>query len=414
MSETGALPSGVTFVDNGNGTATLSGTPAPNSGGAYDLTITSSNTTGTTAQSFVLYVDQAPAITSANTATFMYNESGSFDVTTTGYPNVSCSETGALPNGVTFAPSGALAGTPSQFGTFDFNIDCTNGYGTDATQSFSLVVDAPPAFSTGSSATFTASSSGSFTVSAVGYPSPSFSESGVLPSGVTFVDNGNGSATLSGTPGASSGGSYTFNIIASNTVANTTDSFTLTVDAAPVFTSPNTVSVNAGAAFSETVTTADGYPVPTMATTTTLPSGVTFTDNGNGTGTLSGTLPDTDANTTIPLTFTAAGDTGGTVSQTVDLVVAAPTSEALGFTSGSTATFTAGANGSFPGADLGDIAAVHFGDGRAPAGIALCRQRGRHGIVFGNAECRRWWHLQPRDCRCLRHVERDSVLRSDC
>ena len=276
VSETGALPSGVTFVDNGNGSATLSGTPAPNSGGAYDLTITSSNTTGTTTQSFVLYVDQAPAITSANTATFTYNESGSFDVTTTGYPNVSCLKTGALPNGVTFAPSGALAGTPSQFGTFNFNIDCTNGYGTDATQSFSLVVDAPPAFSTGSSATFTASSSGSFTVSAVGYPSPSFSESGALPSGVTFVDNGNGSATLSGTPGASSGGSYTFNIIASNTVANTTQSFTLTVDAAPVFTSPNTMSVNAGAAFSETVTTADGYPVPTMATTTTLPSGVTL------------------------------------------------------------------------------------------------------------------------------------------
>ena len=28
LSETGALPSGVTFIDNGNGTATLAGTPA--------------------------------------------------------------------------------------------------------------------------------------------------------------------------------------------------------------------------------------------------------------------------------------------------------------------------------------------------------------------------------------------------
>ena len=85
-----------------------------------------------------------------------------------------------------------------------------------------------------------------------------------------------GRRPFAGTPSASAGGSYTFNIIASNTVANTTHSFTLTVDAAPVFTSPNTMSVNAGAAFSETVTTADGYPVPTMATTTTLPSGVTL------------------------------------------------------------------------------------------------------------------------------------------
>ena len=162
-------------------------------------------------------------------------------------------------------------------------------------------------------------------MSAVGYPSPSFSESGALPSGVTFVDNGGGSATLAGTPSATGGGAYTFNITASNTVANTTQSFTLTVDAAPVFTSPNTISVKAGTAFSDTVTTGDGYPdADPRHDEHACPSGVTFVDNGNGTGTLSGTLPDMDANTTIPLTFTASGDTGGTVSQTVDILVAAP------------------------------------------------------------------------------------------
>src|SRR5262245_4593482 len=37
------LPEGVTFTDNGNGTATLSGTPAPDSGRVYPLTFTASN-----------------------------------------------------------------------------------------------------------------------------------------------------------------------------------------------------------------------------------------------------------------------------------------------------------------------------------------------------------------------------------
>ena len=41
---------------------------------------------------------------------------------------------------------------------------------------------------------------GSFTVTTTGFPTSSLSESGALPSGVTFVDNGDGTATLAGTP----------------------------------------------------------------------------------------------------------------------------------------------------------------------------------------------------------------------
>ena len=43
LSETGGLPGGVTFTDNGDGTATLAGTPATGSNGTYPLTITASN-----------------------------------------------------------------------------------------------------------------------------------------------------------------------------------------------------------------------------------------------------------------------------------------------------------------------------------------------------------------------------------
>src|ERR1700676_768818 len=88
LTETGALPSGVTFVDNGNGTAMLSGTPASGSGGTYSLTITASNGVGTSAnQGFTLTVNtaqSAPAITSAATTTFIVGAAGGLRATTTG------------------------------------------------------------------------------------------------------------------------------------------------------------------------------------------------------------------------------------------------------------------------------------------------------------------------------------------
>ena len=43
VTKSGPLPSGVSFVDNNDGTATLAGTPAVGTGGSYPLTITASN-----------------------------------------------------------------------------------------------------------------------------------------------------------------------------------------------------------------------------------------------------------------------------------------------------------------------------------------------------------------------------------
>ena len=45
-----------------------------------------------------------------------------------------------------------------------------------------------------------------------GTPTPALSESGTLPSGVSFVDNGNGTATLAGTPAAGTQGTYPITI----------------------------------------------------------------------------------------------------------------------------------------------------------------------------------------------------------
>ena len=112
----------MTFKDNGNGTATLSGTPASGTGRQLRAHI-QSDTTGWARmrqQSFTLTVNaaqSAPAINSANSATFTVGTAGSFTVTTTGAPTPSVTGTGTLPSGVTFKDNGngtaTLSGTPA-------------------------------------------------------------------------------------------------------------------------------------------------------------------------------------------------------------------------------------------------------------------------------------------------------------
>jgi hypothetical protein len=150
LSESGSLPGGVTFVDNGDGAADLSGTPAPGSGGVYNLTLKASNGAGRDAtQGVTLTVTQAPAITSADHTTFTVGSGGSFTVTTTGFPSSSLSESGALPTGVTFADNGdgtaTRSGTPAPGagGVYNLTLKASNGAGSDATQAFTLTVNGP-------------------------------------------------------------------------------------------------------------------------------------------------------------------------------------------------------------------------------------------------------------------------------
>ena len=184
------------------------------------------------------YASTPPAITSASGTTFIEGTSGSFTVVSTGNPTPSLSETGALPSGVTFVDNGdgtaTLSGTPASgsAGVYPVTITASNGMPPDATQSFTLIVDAAPVFTSGNSTTLTTCSAGSFTITTTGYPVASLSESGTLPPGVNFFDNGNGTATLSGTPSVS--GSYPISLTATNGVSpDTVQNFTLTVNGGP-------------------------------------------------------------------------------------------------------------------------------------------------------------------------------------
>ena len=136
-----------------------------------------------------------------------------------------------------------LSGTPAAGtgGSYPITITATDGSTrTPPSPSPSRSTQAP-AITSASHATFAEETAGTFTVTASGNPTSSLGETGTLPSGVTFVDNGNGTATLAGTPAAGTAGSYPITITASNGVnPDATQSFTLTVDAAPAITSAPT------------------------------------------------------------------------------------------------------------------------------------------------------------------------------
>ena len=240
---TGALPAGVTFTSNGDGTATLAGTPAAGSGGAYPLSFNASNGVGAPAvQSFTLNVSAPPAFTSATSTTFVVGSAGSFSVTTTGGPTAAAiTRTGTLPGGVTFTDNGngtaTIAGTPSAGtgGSYQLTLTATNGVGSPAQQSFTLTVNQAPAITSANSASFTTGTAGTFSITATGFPAATLSHTGTLPTGVTFTNNGNGTATLAGTPAAGTAGAYALTISATNAAGSAlAQSFTLTIVAAAV------------------------------------------------------------------------------------------------------------------------------------------------------------------------------------
>ncbi len=106
---------------------------------------------------------------------------------------------------------------PPRAGTFATGIGSVNVYNLLSNWPI------PPSITSTASATFVVGTPGTFMVTDTGTPTPTLSESGSLPSGLTFNA---AAATLSGTPAASTGGVYNITITASNGVGtNATQNF---------------------------------------------------------------------------------------------------------------------------------------------------------------------------------------------
>ena len=185
--------------------------------------------------------EPCPAITSAASASFTEGSASTFTISTTGLPTASIAESGALPAGMSFLDNGdgtaTISGTPSvgSAGNYSLTITASNGVSPVATQTLALTVSAvttAPTITTVAATAFAENVASTFTVKTTGSPNATLTESGALPSGVTFTNNGDGTATLAGTPAAGSHGTYSLTLTAANGVSPAaTQTFVLTVSA---------------------------------------------------------------------------------------------------------------------------------------------------------------------------------------
>ena len=223
ITTTSDLPSGVSLIENGNGTADFTGTPSSTSGGVYVITIVAATgVTQPTSQTFTLTVDQAPTLGAPSSVTADSSVAVSpVTVDYAGYlaPKLKATD---LPRGLALVNNdngtATISGTPDykDAGVYSTVITAKNKTGS-VSITIVFTVDSIPTFSSRDAATITAGV-GPITpfevVTKYGYPTPSITTTSDLPSGVSLIDNGNGTADFTGSPSATSAGVYAITIIA--------------------------------------------------------------------------------------------------------------------------------------------------------------------------------------------------------
>ena len=323
------LPPQVTFIDNGDGTATIASTAAPIRDGHYTLCLNASNGVGSAAkQKFTLKVTAPPKPKPKPTPK---PKTVSFDAN--GGTGSMTQEVESTPTALTansFTRSGySFAGWNTQAGgggtsyadgaSYPFDADLTL-YAQWLADSHTVSFDSNGG--SGSMVDETHNAPAALTAN-------SFTRSGYSFAGWNTQAGGGGTSYADGA-------SYPFD--ADLTLYAQWTEVTSTPPAAPEITSENTVTFTVGTAGSFVVTTT-GFPIPSLTNTawkevkgpqgykgcdpSTLPPQVTFIDNGDGTATIASTAaPIRDGHYTLCLN--ASNGVGSAAKQKFTLKVTAP------------------------------------------------------------------------------------------
>ncbi len=248
------LPKGLKLVDNGNGTATISGVITAKAAGISTATITATGTgedkglTGTQSLAFLVFTQPkfkskakftgtvGVPISTTTVVDGLPVETDGFPVTVTGFPPPTVSVSGTLPDGVLFDNEiSTLEGTPAPDAPGTYTITFTasdGGFEPSAVQTFTLKIipanQAPVITSAATDTVATGFAMSPFTVTTAGYPYPRLTATGLPAKTKLKADAKNGTATISGTPDVPPG-SYPVTITATNQFGSTTQSFTLVI-----------------------------------------------------------------------------------------------------------------------------------------------------------------------------------------
>jgi hypothetical protein len=295
------LPAGLTIDQS---TGIISGTPT--TAGNYDITIVAYNSGGNGSAVLILSVTSAPVITGPTTASGSLNVPFSQELNGTIYSGTTFSATG-LPTGLTInSTTGLISGTPTESGTFNVTLSGTDVCGT-GTQTLTLTIP-PPAITSPLTASICAGTPFSYTITANN--NPTFFDAGdPLPPGLTRNQS---TGVISGTP--TTAGIYAIPIVAYGQGGNVSGTLTLTVNAAPVITSPITTAGAQNVAFTYQTTASNN---PTSYTASGLPAGLSI---NTSTGLISGT-PTVTGTFTVSLSATNICGTG---TQTLTLTIPPP------------------------------------------------------------------------------------------
>jgi formylglycine-generating enzyme required for sulfatase activity len=230
--ESGKLPAGLSLAET---TGIISGTPT--AAGTSTFTVKATNAAGSKKKQLTITIvgngggqGTAPTITTASlpdgTVGTAYNQT----LTATGDKPVTWSlESGALQEDLSLAANGAISGTPTAAGTFNFTVKAANAAG-NGTKQFSITIatagggGTAPTITTASLPNGTVGTAYNQTLTATGDKPITWSENGgTLPSGLSLAATG----AIAGTPTAA--GTSNFTVKATNAAGNVTNLLTITI-----------------------------------------------------------------------------------------------------------------------------------------------------------------------------------------
>jgi VCBS repeat-containing protein len=240
------LPSWLSFVDNGDGTATLSGTPSLSDVGNHPVLLQASDGTTTVDQSFSITVSALNADPVAVGDSYSVDEDGVLNIAAAGVlindsdadndPLTAALVTDVSNGTLALNADGSFDYTPNAdfngSDSFTYNVNDGTVDSTPATVVITVnAVNDAPVFTSTALTGAVQDNAYSYAISTNDVDGDTLTITApTLPSWLSFVDNGDGTASLSGTPVQADAGSHPVSLQVSDGTVSATQDFTIVVD----------------------------------------------------------------------------------------------------------------------------------------------------------------------------------------